>query len=81
VEELQHRLEDVDQRLEDVGGDEHAQALGAGLRGLNSRWSSTRSTPPWLQGLHRSNRQPARISPRSMPNLVIACAAYSEHEG
>src|SRR5207248_2545143 len=46
VEELQYRLEDVDQRLEDVGGDEHGQALGAGLRGLNSRWSSTRSTPP-----------------------------------
>jgi hypothetical protein len=37
VEELQDRLEDVDQRLEDVGGDEHGQALGVGSRDLNRR--------------------------------------------
>ncbi len=30
------------------------QAVGAVARGLNSRWSSTGSNPPWLQGLHRA---------------------------
>ena len=61
---------------------EHGQALVARARGgLNSRWSSTGSNPPWLQGLQRSSRQPASTSPRSMPNRSIACAAYSEHEG
>ena len=82
VEELQHRLEHVDQRLEDVGGDqEHDQPMGAGARGLNRRCSSTGSKPPWLKGLHRNSRHPARTSPRSMPNRSIACTAYSEHDG
>ena len=40
------------------------------LADLNSRCSSTGSNPPWLHGLQRSNRQPARTSPRSMPNLL-----------
>ncbi len=57
------------------------QAVPTGWRGWNSRWSSTGSKPPWLHGLHRSSRQPARTSPRSMPNCRIACTAYSEHEG
>src|SRR3979490_3450544 len=46
VEELQYRLEDIDQRLEDVRGNKHDQALWAGLAGLNTRWSSTGSKPP-----------------------------------
>src|SRR5581483_3999539 len=58
-----------------------AQELGTGDRDLNSRCCSTGSNPPLLHGLHRSNRQPASTSPRSMPNLVIACAAYSEQDG
>jgi hypothetical protein len=37
VEELKDRLEDVNQRLEDVRGEEHGQALVAGFRGANSR--------------------------------------------
>jgi hypothetical protein len=81
VEELEHRLEDIDERLEDVGKEEHVHALAAGARGLKNRWASTGSTPPRLQGLQRSSRHPARTSPRSMPNLVIACAAYSEQDG
>ncbi len=57
------------------------QELATGARVLKSRWCSTGSKPPWLKGLQRTSRQAARTSPRSMPNRVIACTAYSEHDG
>ena len=57
------------------------QALRADGSGVNHRWFSTGSNPPWLKGLHRSSRQPASTVPRSMPNRPIAWAAYSEHDG
>src|SRR5205085_7562974 len=41
----------------------------------------TGSKPPWLHGLQRSSRQPARALPRTRPWRRSACTAYSEHEG
>ena len=64
--ELEHRLADVDQRLEDVG-DVSAHGLRGSARARNSVWFSTKSTPPWLHGLQRSTRQAASTTPRSTP--------------
>ena len=47
----------------------------------NRRCASTGSKPPWLNGLQRSTRHPARTSPRSMPYRWIACVAYVEQLG
>jgi hypothetical protein len=77
VDEHQDRLEDVDERLEDVRVDERHHEV----RGRKTRCCSTGSKPPWLHGLQRSRRQAASTRPRSMPNLRIACAAYSEQVG
>ena len=63
VEERQDRLDHVDQRLEDVGEDGHGARCGAAGRAPNRRCASTGSKPPWLNGLQRSRRQPARTSP------------------
>src|SRR6201987_540594 len=41
----------------------------------------TGSKPPWLQGLQRSRRQPARRLPRTRPWRRSAWTAYSEQDG
>ena len=85
-------VEDVDQRLEDVGFEEHDRGVlrqigSVGSTRPRSLWrplmsapasrarservrcpgracrSESSSTPPWLKGLQRSRRQPARIEP------------------
>ena len=53
-------------------------STGAARTGV---WSSTKSTPPWLHGLHRSRRQAASTRPRSMPYRRTAVTAYSEQVG
>src|SRR5437764_1412312 len=65
VEEHEHVIEDVDQRLDGVGDREEVHRLGSRRR--NRRWASTGSKPPWLNGLQRSTRHAASTSPRSMP--------------
>jgi hypothetical protein len=45
------------------------------------RRSEISSMPPWLNGLQRKRRQPARIEPRTGPSSRSACTAYSEQVG
>ena len=46
-----------------------------------SSWSWAWSTPPWLQGLQRSSRQPARTDPFRNPYSRKASSAYCEQDG
>ena len=71
MEALERPGEDVLDRREDAEKADHR----------NSRWSSALSTPPWLQGLQRSSRQPARIVPRTSPYRRRASMAYCEQDG
>src|SRR6266550_4821396 len=48
---------------------------------LKTFWSRAWSTPPPLQGLHRSRRQPASTVPLKKPNSLYASIAYWEQDG
>ena len=81
MEERQHRVGDVDQRLERVG-DEEGQELGhrpdTSAWGWRCAWacsrkslrSPTSSMPPWLNGLQRRTRQAARIGAADRAELA-----------
>ncbi len=60
-----------------VGG---GTMLAAGVRRKSLR-SETGSQPPWLQGLQRRSRQPARTVPRITPSSRTASTAYAEQVG
>ena len=84
VEEGDDRVGEVDQRLEDVR-DDHAcapacvclcvSATTSESAARKSFRSETGSQPPWLQGLQRRRRQPARIEPRMTPSSRTAPTA------
>ena len=87
VQEVQHRVGDVDQRLQDVG-DEDSDELDhrpgtvrrrrmrrCGVRRGRACGRQTSSMPPSLNGLQRRTRQPATIEPRTGPSSRIASAA------
>ena len=87
VEELQDRLEDVDQRLEDVRGDEHgsgARGRRSGLeqplildgiealRGSTDCIAATASRPGSARGVCRISRSPARRTPSTTGSTCTA---------
>src|SRR5437763_10416078 len=80
VEELEDRLVEVDQRLEELPDCERDEAHRAALT-RNSRWFSTGSRPPPERGLQRRRRQAARTNPRRTPYSRTASIAYSEQLG
>src|SRR5262245_27650272 len=73
VEPIEHVAKQVLDRRERAEEQEEHHA--------KSFWSLAKSTPPWLHGLQRSRRQPARIEPLTKPYSRSASSAYCEQDG